>query len=161
MTLLDRLHGFTDERFLEIYDSLSENGFGPMDAQVAKALKFRPQAIRKLPMEKRAKHARRLLAGPQSGELCYEFLGGYLVRKRLGLVTRFLDITGVPHEEGMIEDLDAAPPAGDKIAEAVGELDKEYDPEDVTLYLALCVEMWPDVEELGTVLETREAKAGA
>ena len=52
MAVLEQLQRLSDERFLSIYESLSERGFGPLDGEVAKALKFRPQAIRKLPMDK-------------------------------------------------------------------------------------------------------------
>ena len=155
MSLLQQLASFSDERFLAIYEALSENGFGPLDSQVAKALKFRPQSIKKIPMEKRARQARRLVQGRSNAELCYELLGSYLVKKRLELVTSFLDATGVPHEEGMIEDLDAASPDEAKLAETVADLDGRFDPEDVTLYLALCAEMWPENAGLARALEAR------
>lgn len=155
MALMEQLAGFTDERFLSIYESLSESGFGPLDAQVAKALKFRPQAIRKVPMAKRARQARRILQGPGQNELCYELLGTYLVKQRADLVTGFLDATGVEHEDGMIADVDATPPQGDKVGAAIESLDGSFERDDVTLYLALCVEMWPDSKELAEALAER------
>ncbi len=80
MAVLEQLKSTTDERFLAIYEALAEQGFGPLDADVAKALKFRPHAIRKLAMAQRAKSARRLLEGPSNAELCYELFGTYLVK---------------------------------------------------------------------------------
>ena len=68
MALLEELETFSDERFLSIYESLTEKGFGPLDAQVAKALRFRPQSIRKVPLDRRARQARRLLEGPNKDE---------------------------------------------------------------------------------------------
>ncbi len=155
MAVLEQLQRLSDERFLSIYESLSERGFGPLDSEVAKALKFRPQAIRKLPMKKRAKHARRLIEGNSDADLCYELIGSYLVRTKRDLVTGFLDATGIEHEDGMIEDLDDAGPDPAKISGAVADLDKKFDPEDVTLYLALCTEQWPESKALDAAWRRR------
>ncbi len=155
MTVLEQLKKTSDERFLAIYDSLTEQGFGPLDSEVAKALKFRPHMIKKLPMEKRARTARKLIEGKSNAELCYELFGTYLVRTKKELVTGFLDATGVAHEDGMIEDLDAAAPDAAKLGAAIGELDGKFDADDVTLYLALCADMWPDTAELRTAWEAR------
>src|SRR5688500_19372467 len=101
MQVLDQLRALSDERFLAIYEALSQHGFGPLDGEVAKALKFRPQAIRKLPMAQRAKKARSLLLARSNGEMAYEVFGTYLLKDHKGLVTGFLDLTGVRHEDGM------------------------------------------------------------
>ncbi|MEW6072002.1 MAG: hypothetical protein AB1726_05305 [Planctomycetota bacterium] len=146
MTVLAELKRQSDARFLAIYEALAQKGFGPLDAEVAKALKFRPQAIRKLPLETRARQARRILSSRASPELCYELFGTYLVRTRKELVTGFLDATGVPHAEGMIEDAEEKRPAAEKIPGAVAALDLQFAAEDVTLYLALCAQTWPDCE---------------
>ena len=158
MAVLEQLKALSDERFLAIYEALAERGFGPMDGEVAKALRFRPHAIKKLPMEKRARHGRRLLEGGANAELCYELLGNYLIKTRKELVTSFLDATGVAHEDGMIADVEQTQPDPEKVAGAVAELDGRCDPEDVTLYLALCVEMWPAAEALA---QTWRGRAGA
>ncbi len=147
MAVLEELQRLSDERFLALYAALAERGFGPLDGEVARSLNFRPQAIRKLPLEKRAKRARALLAGKGKAELCYEFFGTYLVKTRKDLVVGFLDATGVPHEGGMIEGDEARPEAA-KIAPTLAELDARFDPADVTLYMALCAEQWPDVPEV-------------
>ena len=155
MPVLQELNRLTEERFLALYEALSEKGFGPLDAEVAKALKFRPTAIRKLPMEKRAKKARSLLSSQSNAELCYELFGSYLVRTKKELVVGFLDATCVAHEDGMISDVDANVPDDDKIAEAVTKLDQEFDAEDVTLYLALSMEHWPESEVLAQLWRER------
>ena len=143
------------ERFLAIYQSLEQHGFGPLDGEVAKQLKFRPQAIRKLPMDQRARTARRIMETSHNAQLAYEVLGAYLIKNCKELVTGFLDATGVEHQEGMIEDIDASKPDAAKVASAAQELDGKFPPEDVTLYLVLCAEQWPDVPEFGKILATR------
>ena len=157
--IVEELERMSDERFLAIYEALSENGFGPLDSEVARALKFRPQAIRKLPLPQRAKKARSILRGGHNAELTYELLGTYLVRRCKDLVTGFLDATGVPHEEGMIEDVDDAVPDPEKIPGAIEALDAAHDAEDVTLYLALCSQQWPEQPLLVEVWRERCAKS--
>ena len=135
-----------EERFLAIYSSLTHQGYGPLDGELARKLKFRPHAIKKLPLTKRAQQARAHMLHGKKAELAYEIFGTYLVKKEKALLTDFLDATGVPHEDGMIEDVYRGIPAPDKVPAAVQALDAKYPPEDVTLYLALSAEHWPEVE---------------
>ena len=148
MKVIEHLKSLSDERFVAMYESLAQEGFGPLDHEVASALKFRPQAIRKLPMAKRAKRARSILVSKGRAELCYELFGTYLIQHHKELVTGFLDATDVKHEDGMLETLETNQPDPKKIADAVKELDGKHEPDDVTLYLALCAEQWPSVREL-------------
>ncbi len=155
MKVIEQLKQFSDEGFLAMYESLAEKGFGPLDHEVAKAFHFRPQAIRKLPMGKRAKKARSILLSRGQAELCYELFGSYLINKRKDLVTGFLDATNVVHSEGMIEDLEDNTPDVDRISGAIEELDEKFAPEDVTLYLSLAAEQWPGVKELDRIWRSR------
>jgi len=150
-----------EERFLALYEDLSQQGFGPLDGEVAKLLRFRPQAIRKLPLPQRARKARQILIGRSNAELCYELFGTWLIQKRRELVTGFLDATGVVHEEGMIEDLDHNRPDPEKLAGAVKDLDARFEPQDVTLYLSLAAEQWPSLTELDELWRSRSAAAPA
>jgi len=155
MAVLEHFRTLGDERFLAIYEALSQQGYGPLDGEVAKLLKFRPQAIKKIPIAKRAKLARNWIEQKHNSELCYELFGTYLVRTKRELVTGFLDATGVPHNEGMIEDIDKAKPDATKLDAAVKALDEKFGADDVTLYLALCAEQWPSVPELVTLWKQR------
>ena len=155
MQVIEQLKEMKEDRFLHIYESLSQDGFGPLDGEVAKVLKFRPQMIRKLPMPKRAKTAQSLLVRGANAELCYELFGSYLLQNAKELVTDFLDGTGVEHDDGMIKNVEDAKPAADKIASTVADLDAKYDPADVTLYLSLAAEQWPSVPEVESVWRMR------
>ena len=157
MQVIEQLKKMDDARFLKIYSALEQQGFGPLDNEVAKAMKFRPQAIRKLPFERRAKKAKQILENAANAEMCYEIFGSYLIKEHKELVTGFLDLTGVAHEEGMIQNIEEARPTGDKIEGAVKELDGKFDGEDVTLYLSLCAEQWPQVEEIQATWRARTA----
>lgn len=153
--VLEQLKAMSPERFLAIYQGLEREGFGPLDAEVAKSLKFRPVAVKKLPMAQRAKRARMLLETSGNAELTYEVFGAYLIRNRKGLVTGFLDRTGVKHEDGMIEDIDRGVPEKSKVKAAIEELDREFPAEDVTLYLSLCAQMWPQIVEIEKIWRGR------
>jgi hypothetical protein len=160
MQVIEQLKSLSEARFHDIYQSLERDGFGPLDGEVAKALRFRPQAIRKLPMVQRARRARSILERSSNAELCYELFGSYLLKHHKELVTSFLDATGVPHKDGMIEDL-ADRPDGARVAGAVEQLDGSFEPEDVTLYLSMCVEQWPQVSELEPLWRKRLAASEA
>lgn len=155
MSVLEQLKQLSDARFAQIYAGLEHNGFGPLDGDVAKALKFRPQAIRKLPMDQRARRARSILLATKNAEMAYEVFGAYLLRNHKALVTGFLDKTGVQHQDGMIEDLEAVRPDEAKVPGALAELDKSFAPDDVTLYLAMCTQHWPDSTAVASAWKQR------
>jgi uncharacterized protein (UPF0297 family) len=159
MPVLEQFRLLSEQRFLAIYEALTEKGYGPLDAEVAKLLKFRPQAIKKIPLVKRAKLAKGWIEQKHNAELCYELFGTYLVRTKRELVTGFLDATGVPHKEGMIEDIEQAKPDPEKIDAAVQALDGKFGADDVTLYLALCAEQWPGVPEISALWRARSGAA--
>ena len=55
------------------------------------------------------------------------------------------DRLGIEHDEGIVEDVSQVPEP-DKIPGAVEKLDGEFPPEDVTMYLAVSAQTWPEVE---------------
>ena len=155
MPVMEELERMSEERFLALYEALEQRGFGPLDGEVAKVLNFRPHAIRKLPMAQRARRAKLLLERSKNAELAYELFGTYLMKTKKDLITRFLDATGVEHEEGMIADIEASRPDAGKLGDAVETLDRDFGREDVTLYLSMCAEQWPAVTEVGALWRTR------
>lgn len=155
MQVIEELKRMSEERFFAIYTSLEQQGLGPLDHEVAKAMKFRPHAIRKLEMAKRARKARQIMEARASANLCYELFGSYLLKNHKELVTGFLDATGVKHEDGMIGNVVEDRPDGAKVAAAIEELDGKFDPADVTLYLSICAEQWPQVEEIQALWSAR------
>ena len=156
MKVIEQLKSLTPERFEAIYEALaSQNkGIGPLDVEVAKELKFRPQAIKKLPMAKRAQRAKLMLERAANAELTYEVFGTYLMTGHKQLILDFLDATEVPHEDGMLQESDGKPKV-EKLNEAIAELDKKYDAQDVTLYLSVCAEQWPQVPEVESLWRMR------
>ena len=153
--VLQQLDQMTGEQFLAIYEALSDRGYGPLDSNVATALKFRPHAIRKLPLIQRAKKAKNLIMSSSDAETAYELFGSFLVKHHKELITDFLDATDVPHDSGMIEDLRAAAPDADKLESAVSALDEKFEPEHVTMYLSMCSQQWPESEHVSELWNAR------
>jgi hypothetical protein len=155
MQVLEQLKSMSPERFLAIYQSLEVDGYGPLDGEVAKSVKFRPMAVKKLPMAQRAKRARMIMEATGNSELAYELFGAYLLKHKKELVTGFLDKTGVAHQDGMIEDIEKGVPTKSQIAGAVKELDASFPKEDVTLYLSMCAQQWAQVPEIDEIWKKR------
>ena len=55
----------------------------------------------------------------------------------------------------MIEDIDDAKPSADKLSGAIQALDEKYEKGDVTLYLSMCAEQWPQVPEVESLWRLR------
>jgi hypothetical protein len=155
MHALQYLKNLPAERFVEIYSGLEVEGYGPLDREVAQSLKFRPQAIGKLPMAQRAKRAKQIIEKSANEELAYEILGAWLLRHKKALVTGFLDATGVAHQDGMIEDIGGVQPDAAKVADAVAVLDQSFGKDPTTMYLVLCKAMWPDNAGVSAALAAR------
>ena len=118
-------------------------------------MKFRPQAIRKLPMAQRARRAQSILLSDSNAELTYELFGSYLMKTQKPLITEFLDETCVSHEDGMLDgDVDNVPDVS-KLEAALKKLDATYDADDVTLYLSICAEQWSQISELEAAWRSR------
>jgi hypothetical protein len=110
---------------------------------IAKQFKFRPQSVKKLPLERRA---RQLAALPRpSDSIASRALIAYHLSTRRPMLEAFLDSLGITHEQGVVAEvaLTAPPPA--KLASAAGELAKAFPPEEVRLYLLTLAAQDPDV----------------
>ncbi len=70
----------------------------------ATTLKFRPQYLWKQPLPKRVASVRRVLARAGSNSLAEELLAIYFLRCRLELLTEWLDLMGLAHEDGTLTD---------------------------------------------------------
>jgi len=80
-------------------------------AAAAIALKFRPQFLLKQPLEMRVASVRRALSRTGSNSLAEELLAVYFLKCRLDLLTEWLDLVGLEHEEGILQsDVVASPP---------------------------------------------------
>lgn len=125
--------------------------------QLARALHFRDETIRKMPPEKKAD----LLAsriGVAEFEQFFEMaLMHFHTHEKNRMMGAFLDQWHVPHDNGSIESDDYTPPSADQVREAVTALGDQFDRIDVRVYLATAGLLmggewrdatWPVVEEM-------------
>lgn len=129
-------------------------------AQLAKALRFREESLRKMPAEKKTELLASRAAAPEFEQSIESALMLYHTREANTMLAAFLDRWGVPHENGSIEADDYKVPSADDVRSAVRELD-DYDKRDVAIYLATAGLLmgseweeaaWPVVDELATTL---------
>lgn len=129
-------------------------------AQLAKALHFREESIRKMPVEKKADLFASRAAGPEYEQALDAALMQYHTHEQSALLAAFLDQWKIPHVNGSIEVDDYAAPSVDQVRAAVGALDT-FQPRDVAIYLASAgllmgdewrAATWPVVDEMAPKL---------
>lgn len=128
-----------------------------VETSLAKELKFRPHALRKLPVEKLAARLVRM-APDMPDSLLFQFLFYLHMGERRPLMVEFLDAVGLPHDDGVLNlPEDADPPAKDVVEKAGRDLVKSHDREALVYLATLMVadkQLW---EGLEPVLKDQEA----
>jgi hypothetical protein len=126
------------------YDDKALKEFqGATDTYIARLKNFRPQFVKKLPVEKRASYLAHL---PLSGEIASQLLVSYHFAKQRPLMGAFLDALGVKNEQGLIPDgVEPERPSADKLKEAVSTIRKSFPESDVDLYLSVLQAQAQDV----------------
>ena len=129
-----------------------ENKEAKMEANMSIAvnLKFRPAAVQRLPVEKRAGYVARGFRPDDS--LATSLLLALHMGDRREILVAFLDVLEIPNEDGMIDDdYDLATPEEEKMAAAVASLEERFPADRVALYLAALLavdpETWSGVRE--------------
>jgi len=128
-----------------LYDPDWEDVAARMEAEmaIATAVRFRREAVRRMPLEKRVRY----LANAVRPE---ESLAGALLRAlhlgaRSEMLGRFLDSLGIPQQNGVIESDDGLePPARPALEQAAASLRESYPAADVELYLATLLAFEPE-----------------
>lgn len=115
--------------------------------QLAKALHFREDSVRKLPLPKKADLLASRLSTPELEQLFEMALMHYHTHEKTPMLAAFLDFWHIPHENGSIEDDEYKTPTPDQVREAVGTL-TQFPKRDVAVYLAsaglLMADQWRD-----------------
>ncbi len=128
------------------------------DASVARALRFRDDAVRRLPADKRADYLLRAVRPDDT--LASALLRALHLGRRRPMLTAFLDAVRIPHEDGIISrDHRLVPPPRDVIEKAAALLFEEFPAEDVEIYLATLLSLDPEI--WGGVLAVLEARRGS
>ena len=104
--------------------------------QLAKALHFRDETIRKMPPEKKADLLASRIASSEFEQFFEMALMQHHTHEKSAMLAAFLDRWNIPHENGSIEADDYTPPTVEQVRDAVKELGDRFERRDITLYLA-------------------------
>ena len=122
-----------------------------VDAAAA-AIKARPVYMRRQPFEKKAAAVRRTLSRVSANPVADEMLAIYFLECRKDLLLEWLDLIGLAHDDGSLEDAMPAQPAKAKLEKSVEEYRaKDGDAErDVLLraFAAQAAVEWPELDAL-------------
>jgi len=112
---------------------------------IATQMKFRPRSVVALAPEKRAKYLAQLPA--ISDTIAARALVNYHLERQRPMMSAFLDLLGIPHENGLISDENVAKPEAAKVQQAAKDLAGKFPPDDVSLYLTTLVSQDPETWE--------------
>ena len=113
------------------------------DAVIARTLRFREVAVRKLPLDRRVEYLTRAVRPDDS--LGSSLLLALHMEHRRPMLAAFLDALGVPNENGAIADgKSLAPQPEERLAAAAERLLGDFPAENVEVYLASLLTMDPD-----------------
>jgi hypothetical protein len=115
---------------------------------LAKALHFREETLRKMPVEKRAELLAARAGQPEFEQFLEAALMQHHTHEKNAMMAAFLDRWQVPHVNGSIEAEDYTPPTAGQVRSTVAELEGTFDRRDIALYLAsaglLMADAWRD-----------------
>jgi hypothetical protein len=109
---------------------------------IATQMKFRPRSVIGLPPERRAKYLAQLPT--VSDAIAARALVSYHLERQRPMMAAFLDSLGIPHENGLISEDAVGKPDTEKLKTAAEELATNFDPSDVSVYLATLVSQDPE-----------------
>lgn len=125
------------------------------DIAIALALRFREQAVRQLPTDKRAHYLARTVQPSES--LASSLLLALHLEQRGPMLREFLSSLEIPNEDGVIaEDHELEAPADEKLVAAAARISDKFPVEEVEVYLLTLLALDPDTwGGLESILRTR------
>ena len=111
-------------------------------ASIATHMKFRPRSVIGLDPAKRAKYLAQLPTVTDA--IAARALVNYHLERQRPMMGAFLDLLGIPHENGLINEEHIAKPDAGKVKQAAKDLATKFPAEDVSLYLATLVSQDPE-----------------
>ena len=129
-------------------------------ASIATHMKFRPKSVLGLAPEKRSKYLATLPT--ISDAIAARALVNYHLERQRPMMGAFLDLLGIPHENGLINDEQVAKPEQAQVKTAAKELGTKYPTEDTNLYFATLVSQDPETwDALVDVVEAAQSPAAS
>ncbi len=111
-------------------------------AAIATHMKFRPRSVVTLAPDRRAKYLAQLPTVTDT--IAARALVSYHLERQRPMMGAFLDLLGIAHENGLINQEDLPKPDPAKVKQAAKDLATKYPAEDVSLYLATLVSQDPE-----------------
>jgi hypothetical protein len=125
--------------------------------QLARALHFREETLRKMPLEKKADLLGSRVGAHEFEQFVEMALMQYHTHDAVEMLSAFLDLWNIPHVNGSIEVDEYKVPTGGQVRDAVHQLESRYERADIEIYLAAAGLLmgdewrdaaWPVVDEL-------------
>jgi hypothetical protein len=121
-------------------------------AAAAQILKFRPKFLMKQPMAKRMKSIKQAVSRANANHLAEELVAVYFLKCQLPLLTEWLDLMGLEHEDGILTQEEVPCPEAAEVEAKVKEYRAASDDEDRELLLQVfsgqsAIE-WPALDAL-------------
>jgi hypothetical protein len=145
----------TPEQAISMMKNLSDKSpamFSQAVDAAAVAIKARPVYMRKQPFDKKAAAVRRALARVAANPVADEILAVYFLECRKDLLLEWLDLVGLAHEDGALEDDMPEQPERAKLEEAVKSYRSKDDDSERELLLgafaAQAAVEWPVLDAL-------------
>ena len=126
-------------------------------AHLARALHFRDETLKKMPLEKKAELLGSRIGAHDFDQFLEMALMQYHTHEQAEMLGAFLDLWNIPHVKGSIEVEEYKIPAAGQVRDAVHQLESRYDKRDIALYLASAgllmggewrEAVWPVVDEM-------------
>ena len=109
---------------------------------IASHMKFRPRSVISLAPERRAKYLAQLPT--ISDTIAARALVNYHLERQRPMMSAFLDLLGIAHENGLIAEENVPKPTAAKVQQAVKELAAKFPADEVALYLSTLVSQDPE-----------------
>jgi hypothetical protein len=111
-------------------------------SSIATHMKFRPKSVLSLTPDKRAKYLATLPT--VSDAIAARALVNYHLERQRPMMGAFLDLLGIEHDNGLINDDKVVKPDAAKVKAAATELATKFPAGDVSLYLSTLVSQDPE-----------------
>ncbi|MGB0618243.1 MAG: hypothetical protein ACPGVZ_02135 [Myxococcota bacterium] len=140
------------EKIMGAIEAESPEALQSTTIAAAQVLKFRPKFLLKQPPAKRRSSIKGALSRVTAASLAEEFLAVYFLKCRLPLLTEWLDLMGLEHEEGILTQEEIATPEEADLKKKVETFLSGDDPSERELMLkvfnAQTAIEWPALDAL-------------
>ena len=131
-----------EEAVRSVYNDGPGGGKLEADMAISKAMRFRPDAVKQLPLERRVRYLLKTVHIDDS--LASTILLALHLDGRAEILQTFLDELGIPQQGGLIDEgYDLQPPDAETLARATHTVYERFDAPKTDLYLAALVALDP------------------